>query len=194
MNATFAPSALSSGGRAAWRPRLAGTLALLGPGTITTTADNDAADIGTFPIVGAEPGFSLLWIVLLINLSTLATQEMATRKGAATGKGLAALSRERCGVRWTAFAIVFGALVALLPGLPLFPVTVFSQDANGILLVVLVFMTQLASGRILTGNLAGGRAGQAMARTPVGGLIIPTALLSLASALQLLGMQPQSAL
>ena len=89
-----------------WRLRLFAVLALVGPGIITANADNDAGGISTYSIVGAQYGYSFLWLIVVITISLAVTQEIGARMGAATGKGLAALIRERYGVKWTMFAMV----------------------------------------------------------------------------------------
>ncbi len=89
-----------------WRARLLLALGVIGPGIISANADNDAGGISTYSVAGASYGYSLLWMLVLITFSLAVTQEMGARTGAATGKGLAALIRERYGVRWTLFAMV----------------------------------------------------------------------------------------
>lgn len=89
-----------------WRMRIMATLAVIGPGIITANADNDAGGISTYSIVGASYGYSLLWALIVITFSLAVTQEMGARTGMATGKGLAALIRERFGVKWTFFAMI----------------------------------------------------------------------------------------
>ena len=86
-------------------------IAILGPGMITANAGNDAGGIATFASVGAEFGYSLLWILIPIAISLGIVQEMCARMGAVTGKGLADLIRERFGVRWTAL-IMLALLIA----------------------------------------------------------------------------------
>ena len=93
------------------RKRLLGYLAILGPGMITANAGNDAGGIATFASVGAEFGYSLLWILIPITISLGIVQEMCARMGAVTGKGLADLIRERFGVRWTA-VVMLALLIA----------------------------------------------------------------------------------
>src|SRR5258705_6043889 len=93
------------------RKRLLGYLAILGPGMITANAGNDAGGIATFSTVGADFGYSLLWILIPITISLGIVQEMCARMGAVTGKGLADLIRERFGVRWTAL-IMLALLIA----------------------------------------------------------------------------------
>jgi NRAMP (natural resistance-associated macrophage protein)-like metal ion transporter len=86
-------------------------IAILGPGMITANAGNDAGGIATFASVGAEFGYSLLWILIPIAISLGIVQEMCARMGAVTGKGLSDLIRERFGVRWTAL-IMLSLLIA----------------------------------------------------------------------------------
>ena len=93
------------------RKRLLAYIAILGPGMITANAGNDAGGIATFASVGADFGYSLLWILIPITISLGIVQEMCARMGAVTGKGLADLIRERFGVRWTAL-IMLALLVA----------------------------------------------------------------------------------
>ena len=93
------------------RRRLLTYLAILGPGMITANAGNDAGGIATFASVGAEFGYSLLWVLIPIAISLGIVQEMCARMGAVTGKGLADLVRERFGVRWTAL-IMLSLLIA----------------------------------------------------------------------------------
>jgi len=78
---------------------------------ITANAGNDAGGIATFASVGAEFGYSLLWVLIPIAISLGIVQEMCARMGAVTGKGLADLIRERFGVRWTAL-VMLALLVA----------------------------------------------------------------------------------
>src|SRR5438876_826773 len=86
-------------------------LTILGPGLIAASAGNDAGGIATYATVGARYGYQLLWAIIPITLSLGIVQEMCARMGAATGKGLSDLIRERFGVRWTT-AIMFCVLVA----------------------------------------------------------------------------------
>lgn len=81
-------------------------LAVLGPGLITASADNDAPGIATYSRVGSYYGYKFLWIILLITIGEVIVQEMAARLGAVTGKGTADLIRERFGVKITFFAMI----------------------------------------------------------------------------------------
>jgi Mn2+/Fe2+ NRAMP family transporter len=90
-----------------------GLLAILGPGLIAANAGDDAGGIATYSSVGAKYGYDLLWMMVLITLSLAIVQEIATRLGAATGRGLLDLVREKFGVGW---AVVAVAVVLLANG------------------------------------------------------------------------------
>jgi Mn2+/Fe2+ NRAMP family transporter len=54
--------------------------------------------------------------------------------------------------------IVVGALIALIPGIPLFTLLILAYDANGILLpIILILMLRLANNKRLMGRYANGR-------------------------------------
>jgi NRAMP (natural resistance-associated macrophage protein)-like metal ion transporter len=88
------------------RTRLLIFLSVMGPGLITANSDNDAGGITTWSVVGAHYGYQLLWVLLLITPILAVTQEMGARMGVVTGKGLAALIRERFSLKITAFAML----------------------------------------------------------------------------------------
>ncbi len=81
-------------------------LSFLGPGLIAANAGNDAGGITTYAAVGAQYGYSMLWMLIPITISMAVIQEMCARMGAATNKGLSDLIRERFGVRGAAFAML----------------------------------------------------------------------------------------
>ena len=83
----------------------------MGPGIITSNVDNDAGGITTYSVAGAALGYKILWVFLPMIVALVVIQEMCTRMGAVTGKGLADLIRERFGVR-----IAFYAMAGLLLG------------------------------------------------------------------------------
>ena len=84
-------------------------LAIIGPGIISGSVDNDAGGITSYSVAGASFGYSLLWVLFLTTFSLAITQEIGARMGLATGKGFASLIREKFGVRWTTFimAVLF---------------------------------------------------------------------------------------
>ncbi len=84
--------------------------AVIGPGLITANVDNDSGGILTYSQAGAKYGYLPLWTLIPITLLLIVTQEMCSRMGAVTGKGLSDLIREEFGLR-TTFFLMF-ALVA----------------------------------------------------------------------------------
>lgn len=79
--------------------------AILGPGLIATSAGNDAGGIATYSQAGAKFGYELIWVMLILTVSFAVVQEMCARLGAATGRGLLDLIRERFGISWALFAV-----------------------------------------------------------------------------------------
>src|SRR6267154_2099888 len=92
-----------------WRTRIAMFLAVLGPGFITANVDNDAGGIYTYSQAGARWGYLPLWTLLPITVALIVSQEMCSRMGAVTGKGLSDLIREEFGLR-----ITFGVMILLV--------------------------------------------------------------------------------
>ena len=80
-------------------------LAVLGPGLITASADNDAPGIATYSMAGSHYGYRFLWLIVVVTFGEVVIQEMAARLGAVTGKGTADLIREKFGVKVTLFAM-----------------------------------------------------------------------------------------
>ena len=80
-------------------------LLILGPGLIATSAGNDAGGIATYSSAGAKFGYQLIWVMVVLTVSFAVVQEMCSRLGAATGRGLLDLIREKFGIEWTLFAI-----------------------------------------------------------------------------------------
>jgi Mn2+/Fe2+ NRAMP family transporter len=81
-------------------------LLILGPGLIATSAGNDAGGIATYSSAGAKYGYKLIWVMVVLTVGYAVVQEMCSRLGAATGRGLLDLVREKFGLGWTLFAIV----------------------------------------------------------------------------------------
>jgi Mn2+/Fe2+ NRAMP family transporter len=91
--------------------QLAIFFAILGPGIITGSVDNDAGGITTYSVAGAMYGYGLIWTLIPSFVVLLIIQEMNARMGIVTGKGLADLIRENAGVKVT-FFIFIGLLFA----------------------------------------------------------------------------------
>ncbi len=86
--------------------RIAAFLGLLGPGVVSAIAGDDAGGIATYSIAGAQYGYGLLWVMVVITVLLAVVQEMAMRLSVVTGKGLSDLIREEFGVKTTAFAML----------------------------------------------------------------------------------------
>ena len=86
-------------------------LAILGPGIVTGSVDNDAGGITTYSVAGALYGYNLLWTMIPALIVLIVVQEMNARMGIVSGKGLADLIRENAGVKITFFIFV-GLLIA----------------------------------------------------------------------------------
>lgn len=91
--------------------KIAFFLAILGPGIITGSVDNDAGGITTYSVAGALYGYNLIWTLIPSFIVLVVIQEMNARMGIVTGKGLADLIRENAGVKIT-FFIFIGLLIA----------------------------------------------------------------------------------
>ena len=91
--------------RSRWE-RLAVIAAIVGPGIITANVDNDAGGITTYSLAGANYGYLLLWTIIPVAVALFVVQEMSSRLGVVTGKGLADLVREEFGVKATFYLMV----------------------------------------------------------------------------------------
>src|SRR5436305_1919508 len=81
--------------------------AVLGPGFITAVVDNDAGGILTYSQAGARFGYLPLWTLLPITIVLIITQEMCSRMGAVTCKGLSDLIHEEFCLRVTFLLMSF---------------------------------------------------------------------------------------
>src|SRR2546421_2206352 len=96
-----------------FRSHIAIFFGVLGPGFITAVVDNDAGGIVTYSQAGAKFGYLPLWTLLPITIALILTQEMCSRMGAVTGKGLSDLIREEFGLRMTFLIMSLLVLVNL---------------------------------------------------------------------------------
>src|SRR3989338_3163182 len=98
---------------AKYKYRLIIFLGVFGPATISAMADNDAAGVATNSLVGAQFGYSILFVLLFVTILLAVTQEMGVRIASITGKGLGDIIRERYGVK-VAFFVFLMLLLANL--------------------------------------------------------------------------------
>ncbi|HLH08053.1 MAG TPA: Nramp family divalent metal transporter [Terriglobales bacterium] len=106
-----------------WRTQIFLFFAVVGPGFITANVDNDTGGIFTYSQAGAQFGYALLWTLVPTTLALIVVQEMCSRMGAVTGKGLSDLIREEYGLRTTFFLMIalvitnFGNVVSEFAGI-----------------------------------------------------------------------------
>src|SRR5690348_11209831 len=96
-----------------FRYHIAIFFAVIGPGFITAVVDNDSGGIFTYSAAGARFGYLPLWTLIPITVLLIITQEMCSRMGAVTGKGLSDLIREEFGLRMTFLIMALLVMVNL---------------------------------------------------------------------------------
>ena len=84
---------------------------ILGPGIITGAADDDPSGIATYSQTGAKFGYGQLWTAFWMLPFMISIQEACARIGASTGKGLAAIVKEKYS-RTTLYFVVFLVVAA----------------------------------------------------------------------------------
>ena len=114
-------------------------LAACGPGLVVAFADTEAGSITTAATSGAQFGMKLILLQLLLIVPLFVVQEMTIRLGVISGRGHAALIRERYGMGWATLSLttmfvtnVAGLVtefigiagVALIFGLPVAPLVI----------------------------------------------------------------------
>src|ERR1700693_4512971 len=104
-----------------FRYHLAVFFAVVGPGFITAVVDNDSGGLFTYSAAGARYGYLPLWTLLPITVVLIITQEMCSRMGAVTGKGLSDLIREEFGLRVTFVVMALLVIVILATIMAHFP-------------------------------------------------------------------------
>ena len=112
---------------------LAAILGAMGPGLLAALSGNDAGGIATYSSAGASYGYQMLWMLPVMTILLIVTQETAARCGCVTGKGLASLIRERFGVRKSVLAMA--ALLIANTESPF-----LSSRASRVALLYLVFL------------------------------------------------------
>jgi NRAMP (natural resistance-associated macrophage protein)-like metal ion transporter len=138
-------------------------LGIAGPGVITGAADDDPSGIATYSQTGAQFGYGQLWTAAFLLPFMTAIQEAAARIGAVTGKGIAAVVKERYRkeVLFGVIALVLvantinigadlGAMAAaarlIIPGIPF---AVFTLLFTALILFFEIFLPYKRYARIL---------------------------------------------
>ena len=67
----------------------------MGPGVVTGASDDDPSGIATYSQAGAQLGFGMLWMVLLMFPLMYIVQEMSGRIGLVTGSGLGKIIKDK---------------------------------------------------------------------------------------------------
>jgi Mn2+/Fe2+ NRAMP family transporter len=88
-------------------------IAVGGPGLLVMLSDTDAGNVVTGAQAGAQWGYRLLPLVLLLIPMLYMVQELTVRLGIFTGSGFGELLRERFGVRWAWPAVIALAIAAI---------------------------------------------------------------------------------
>ncbi|MFA6160414.1 MAG: divalent metal cation transporter [Parcubacteria group bacterium] len=78
----------------------------LGPGLITGVSDDDPSGIGTYSSVGAQFGFSILWMAAWLLPVMFAVQEVCARIGLVTNQGLTGVLAKHYKKRIVAVAVL----------------------------------------------------------------------------------------
>ena len=104
-------------------------LGAMGPGLLAALSGNDAGGIATYSSAGANYGYKMLWMLPVMTVLLIVTQETSARCGCVTGKGLASLIREKFGVRKSVLA-----MAALLVANTAVTISEFAGIASGMAL------------------------------------------------------------
>src|ERR1035437_5011640 len=114
---------LRAGGLSRLRSRWARFALIVGPGLVVMLADTDAGSIITAAQSGAQWGYRLLLLQLILIPILFVVQELTVRLGIVSGKGHGELIREHFGRRWAWISVgtlvlaCVGALLSELSGL-----------------------------------------------------------------------------
>ncbi len=126
-------------------------LATIGPGLTVMLADTDAGSIITAAQSGAQWGYKLLILQVVLVPVLYIVQELTVRIGITTGKGHAELIRDTFGAKWawvsviTLFVTAIGALVTEFAGIAgvsvLFGVPQWLMILSAALVLILISCT-----------------------------------------------------
>jgi len=86
----------------------------IGPGVLVTAAFIGPGTVTACTLAGATFGYALLWAMLLSVIATVILQEMSSRLGIITQKGLADVIKEELKISWRrnlVVGIILGAIV-----------------------------------------------------------------------------------
>jgi Mn2+/Fe2+ NRAMP family transporter len=151
-------------------------LAIIGPGIIVMTGDNDVGAFALYTSAGALYGFNLLWVMLPLLPITYFAQEMVVRLGCATGMGHALMIFKRFGPFWgwfslgdlmiVNFATIVTEFIGIAAGLGFFGV----PPVISVILTVAFLFVMVSTGAYKRWENA------ALALVPLNFLVIPAVL------------------
>ncbi len=138
-------------------------IGIAGPGIITGAADDDPSGIATYSQTGAQFGYGQLWTAAFLLPFMTAIQEAVARIGAVTGKGIAAVVKQRYRkeVLWGVIALVLvantinigadlGAMAAAAKlVVPAVPFAVFTLLFTAVILTLEIFVSYKRYARVL---------------------------------------------
>src|SRR3954453_21375075 len=127
-----------------FRYHIALFFSVIGPGFITAVVDNDAGGILTYSQAGARWGYLPLWTLAPITVLLIVAQEMCSRMGAVTEKGLSDLIREEFGLRTTFFMMTALVLANLTNVMANFAGVASSLELFGVSKYISVPMAMMA--------------------------------------------------
>lgn len=91
-----------------------GLLRGLGPEVLAAASDNDPTNVGTAAAVGAQSGYQLCWVALLVAPLLAVVMSIAAQVGMVTGNDLQSLTRKRFGRGVAAVLLVSVVVVNLV--------------------------------------------------------------------------------
>lgn len=119
---------------------------MLGPAFVAAVAYVDPGNFATNFSAGASYGYRLLWVILVANAMAMLIQALAAKLGAATGRDLATLCRERLPqpVVWGLWLQADAVAVA----------TDLAEVVEGAIALQLLFGVPLPAGGLITAAVA----------------------------------------
>ncbi len=121
---------------------------LLGPAFVAAVAYVDPGNFATNFSAGAGYGYRLLWVILIANVMAMLIQTLAAKLGAATGRDLATMCRERLPrpIVWGLWVQAEAVAVA----------TDLAEIVGGAIALYLIFGVPLPVGGLITAAIAFG--------------------------------------
>ena len=104
----------SVGKRMSWKRRLPPLLRSIGPELVSGASDNDPTNVGTAVAVGAQTGYQLAWVAVLVAPLLGIVQMIAAHVGLVSRSDLQALTRHRYGQGVAALLLISVVVVTVV--------------------------------------------------------------------------------